>query len=172
MQSQMRRDRTLDHEELRAVWMAADDAATFGAFVQVALLTAQRREKVLTMRWSDIQKSSWRIHSEPREKGNAGHLILPPLALAIINSQPKVFGSSDVFTGRGTGPINGLSKCKARLDADAAIILGRDLPEWRVHDLRRTARTLMSEIRIPRDIAERVLGHAIPGVEGIYDRHD
>ena len=30
----------------------------------------------------------------------------------------------------------------------------------------------MSEIRVQRDIAERVLGHAIAGVEGIYDRHD
>jgi hypothetical protein len=30
----------------------------------------------------------------------------------------------------------------------------------------------MSKVRVQRDIAERVLGHAIPGVEGIYDRHD
>lgn len=171
-QSQMRRDRTLDHKELRAVWRAADNSATFGAFVQVALLTAQRREKVLTMRWTDIHEGIWRIRCEPREKGNAGQLLLPRLALAIIRSQPMVVGSSYVFTGRGAGPINGLSKCKARLDADAAALLGREMPEWRVHDLRRTARTLMSEIRVPRDIAERVLGHAIPGVEGIYDRHD
>jgi integrase len=65
-----------------------------------------------------------------------------------------------------------MSKCKARFDADVAEALGNPLPNWRVHDLRRTARTLMSEIRVQRDIAERVLGHAIAGVEGIYDRHD
>ena len=43
---------------------------------------------------------------------------------------------------------------------------------WVVHDLRRTARSLMSRAGVRPDIAERVLGHAISGVEGIYDRHD
>ena len=30
----------------------------------------------------------------------------------------------------------------------------------------------MSKVQVRRDISERVLGHAIPGVEGIYDRYD
>jgi integrase len=41
---------------------------------------------------------------------------------------------------------------------------------WVIHDLRRTARTLMAEAGVRPDIAERTLGHAIGGVEGIYDR--
>jgi hypothetical protein len=45
------------------------------------------------------------------------------------------------------------------------------MPPWTVHDLRRMARSLMSRAGVQRDHAERVLGHAIPGVEGIYDRH-
>ena len=40
-----------------------------------------------------------------------------------------------------------------------------------VHDLRRTARSLMSRAGISSDHAERVLGHEIKGVEGVYDRH-
>ena len=43
---------------------------------------------------------------------------------------------------------------------------------WVVHDLRRTARTLLSRAGIDTDIAERCLGHAIGGVRGIYDRHE
>jgi integrase len=42
---------------------------------------------------------------------------------------------------------------------------------WVIHDLRRTARSLMARAGIRPDVAERVLGHAIPGVEGVYDRH-
>ena len=42
---------------------------------------------------------------------------------------------------------------------------------WVLHDLRRTARSLMSRAGIRPDISERVLGHVIKGVEGIYDRH-
>jgi integrase len=42
---------------------------------------------------------------------------------------------------------------------------------WVLHDLRRTARSLMSRAGVRPDIAERVMGHAIAGVEGVYDRH-
>jgi integrase len=45
------------------------------------------------------------------------------------------------------------------------------LPHWTLHDLRRTARTLMARAGVRPDISERVLGHVIAGVEGVYDRH-
>ena len=43
---------------------------------------------------------------------------------------------------------------------------------WRLHDLRRTARSLMSRAGVPTDHAERCLGHVIGGVRGVYDRHE
>ena len=46
-----------------------------------------------------------------------------------------------------------------------------DMPRWVLHDLRRTARSLMARAGVRSDIAERVLGHAIQGVEGTYDRY-
>ena len=45
------------------------------------------------------------------------------------------------------------------------------MPRWVLHDLRRTARSLMARAGVRPDIAERVIGHTIRGVEGIYDRH-
>ena len=45
------------------------------------------------------------------------------------------------------------------------------MPHWTLHDLRRTARSLMAKVGVADNIAERVLGHAIGGVEGIYNRH-
>ena len=42
---------------------------------------------------------------------------------------------------------------------------------WRLHDLRRTARTLMSRAGVPSDHAERVLGHALPQIRGVYDKY-
>ena len=44
------------------------------------------------------------------------------------------------------------------------------MPHWTVHDVRRTCKTLMSRAGVRPDISERVLGHVIPGVEGVYDR--
>ena len=45
------------------------------------------------------------------------------------------------------------------------------MPPWRLHDLRRTARSLMSRAGVTADIGERVIGHVIPGPRGVYDRH-
>ena len=77
--------RILDDDEIRALWKACDDAGTFGALVKTLLLTAQRKSKVATMKWTDLKGEEWTIASEPREKTNAGILVLPKMALDIIN---------------------------------------------------------------------------------------
>jgi len=42
---------------------------------------------------------------------------------------------------------------------------------WAPHDLRRTARTLLASLGCPGDTAEVIIGHMLPGVKGVYDRH-
>jgi integrase len=160
-----KRDRILADDELRAVWNAAN--GTFGALIRLLLLTGQRREKVASMRWDDISiDGTWTIPTEDREKGNAGSLLLPSLALDIIKAQPRFESNPYVFAGRGGGHVNGWSKSKNQFDAKL-----EGVEPWALHDLRRTARSLMSRAGIRPDISERVLGHAIKGVEGVYDRH-
>jgi integrase len=160
------RARILNDEELRNVWRAAEGAATYGAMVRVALLTAQRREKIAGMRWEDIgQDHEWTIPTEKREKGNAGSLLLTPVAVAIIRAQPCL--GPYVFAGRRDRPFSGFSKGKRSVDARLP-----PMPQWQFHDLRRTARSLMSRAGVSSEIAERVMGHAVGGVEGIYDRHE
>jgi integrase len=161
-----KRDRILNDDELRALWGACTDAGTFGALLKTLLLTGQRREKVLTLRWDDVSADGvWTIPTAPREKPNAGTLQLPAAVLDIINAQPRVAGNPYVFFGRGSGPFNSFSQRKVELAEKLKIA------PWVVHDLRRTARSLMSRAGVRPDIAERVLGHVRPGVEGIYDRH-
>ncbi len=74
-----------------------------------------------------------------------------------------------MFAGRGVSHFSGYSKAKKALDAKLVDVGHADL--WELHDLRRTARSLISRAGVRPDIAERVLGHAIKGVEGVYDRH-
>ena len=161
------RKRILNDEEIRALFTAAGEAGTFGAILKVLLLTAQRRAKVTAMKWDDIVNGEWQIASEAREKGNAGSLRLPPLILDIIEAQPRIAGNPYVFAaGNGTGPFNSFSQRREEFDQKLP-----GMPPWVLHDLRRTARSLMARAGVRPDIAERVLGHAIPGVEGVYDRH-
>ena len=162
-----KRARILDDDELRTVWAVAEGNGTFGAIVRLLLLTAQRREKVAAMKFADVTIDGvWNIPTEDREKGNGGTLMLPEAALAIIQGQKRIGDNPYVFAGRGAGHFNGFSPCKRAFDEKVG-----NLPRWTLHDLRRTARSLISRAGVRPDIAERVMGHAIKGVEGVYDRH-
>jgi integrase len=161
------RERILNDTEIRRLWRACDQVnATFGALIKIALLTAQRRDKVATMRWDDFADGAWTIRVEDREKGTAGKLKLPEMALEIIEQQPRIAANPYVFPGRGTTALNSFSQRKAELDEKLS-----DMEPWVIHDLRRTARSLLSRAGVRPDISERVMGHAIGGVEGVYDRH-
>jgi integrase len=159
------RERILDDGEMRLVWKAAEATGQFGAIIRLLLLTGQRREKVATMKWADIADGVWAIATADREKGNAGSLALPPQAQAIVKAQPRVGDNPFVFAGRGNGCYD-ISQSKRPFDRKLPA-----MPHWTLHDLRRTARSLLSRADVRPDISERVLGHKIPGVEGIYDRH-
>jgi integrase len=165
---QRSRARILDDDEIRAVWKAAEANGTYGALVRLLLLTAQRHSKALTMKWADISPDGvWEIATAAREKGNAGALVLPPLARAIIDAQPRFADNPYILAGRGATHIANSGKTKAAFDAK----LPANMPPWTIHDLRRTARSLMSRAGVSSEHAERVMGHAIGGVEGVYDRH-
>ena len=99
---------TRHHQLLRA-----HSKLSFGAMVRIALLTAQRREKVATMRWADISSDGeWTIPVEAREKGNARTLRLHDLGLAIIRAVPRLGDNPFVFAGRGKGSFSNFSKGK------------------------------------------------------------
>ena len=162
------RSRILDDAEIRSVWQACDAVnGSFGAFVKLLLLCGQRRGKVATMRWDDLADGVWTVRKEPREKGTPGAIKLPPMAMDIISQRPRLASNPYVFAGRGRAPANAFAVGKRELDAE----LPPDMKPWVLHDLRRTARSLLSRAGVVPHISERVLGHALPGVEGIYDRH-
>jgi integrase len=160
-----KRSRTLSDDELVRVWKAAEEAGVYGAFVQLLLTTAQRREKLATMKWSSLDGDVWTIPTAPREKGNPGVLKLPPLAMKVLGRLPRMAGNPHVFPGRGDGPLGGYS------DRHASFMALCGVSDFTLHDLRRSARSLMARAGVSSEHAERVLGHAIVGVEGVYDRH-
>jgi integrase len=159
-----RRKRILADDEIRAIWRVEGQ---YGDFVRLALLTAQRREKLITLRWDDIKDDVWTIRTELREKGNPGALKLQPIAVAIIKAQPIFVGNPYVFAGRNNGPTTafGAGQYKVQFDELCGVT------GWRIHDLRRTARSLMARAGVQIEIAERVLGHAQGKLIQTYDRH-
>jgi len=177
------RDRILSDHEVAALWRATATLDTFGSLVRMLLLTAQRRSEVAHMRRSEIRDGVWTVPAERYKTNRATAVPLPRLALEIVQAQPIVAGSDLVFTQDGRRPFGNFSVAKRKLDRAMVDELSRRsidshpreqaaaLPQWQLHDLRRTARSLMSRGGVRPDIAERVLGHAISGVAGVDDRH-
>jgi integrase len=161
------RERILNDDELRQIWEAAEQGGQFGSLVQLALLTGQRLDKLIELRWADISSDGvWNVPAEDREKGTGGELVLPEMALSILRRQPRIFGTDLVFPpARGNGRMSA-SQGKKTFEASLP-----PMERWTIHDLRRTARSLMSRAGVTPEHAERVLGHVIGGVAGIYDRH-
>jgi integrase len=155
------RDRVLTDDEMRAVWKATEQG-TFGALIRFLLLTAARRDEARLMTWQEINGSDWVL---PATRNKVKVELVRPLSKAaqkVLDSLPRK--SAYVFAGRD-GAINGHDRSKKRLDLDSGVT------GWRIHDLRRTARSLMSRTGVPSDHAEMCLGHVLTGVRSTYDRH-
>jgi integrase len=162
------RSRTLNDDELRVLWRLSDAMGPFGVFIKILVLTGQRRRKVEELEWRDLNLANgvWTIRRSDGEKGTPARLVLPPLARGLLEGLHPVAGDPRVFATVGW-VIHGKQVLAKRMEAE----LG-EVPHWNLHDLRRTARTLMPRAGVPPYVAERVLGHAIRGVQGVYDRYD
>ena len=138
-------------------------------------MTAQRRDEVAGMRWSEINldKAEWNIPGERTKNGKAHTVHLSNEAISLIAALPrfaKLEGSvSDlVFTTTGRSPVSGFSKAKAQIDKLSTV------SDWRLHDIRRTVVTHMSQLGIAHHVADAILNHksgVISGVAAVYQRN-
>ena len=132
------RDNVLSDEQIKAVWKAAGTMGRpFGSIIRLLMLTAQRRDEVAGMRWSeiDLDKAEWVIPPSRAKNGMESRVPLTESAMAIIKDQFRLEGSDFVFpSGRtpATRHVSGFSKAKRQIDEISGAT------EWRLHDLRRT----------------------------------
>jgi integrase len=160
------RSRILNDNEIRAVWRAANSMqGPFGHYVKFLLLTASRRNEAAHLRWREVVGTDWTL---PAARNKTKVDLARPLsaaALAVLAKVvPRIAGSDFVFSADGRR-LGGMARRKREID-EASGVTG-----WTLHDLRRTARSLMARSGVPSEHAERCLGHVIGGVEGVYDRH-
>jgi integrase len=161
------RKRILDDGELRRVWaIASERKGPFSAMVKFLLLTAARRTEAAAMPWGEVVDSDWIL---PAARNKSKQDLARPLsraALEVLDVQRKLDKKPYAFSADGRYPLSNFDLSKRPFD-EACGVHG-----WTLHDLRRTARSLMSRAGVPSDHAERCLGHVLPGlVRQTYDRH-
>lgn len=177
-----KRKRILADDEIRDLWAALDgpiDPACAAPFVKSMLLCATRRNESSDAHSTEIDGDLWTIPGA-RYKNKLDHVVpLTPTAKALLSEKPADAKKSAWFVFSTTGgekPIRGFSKIKRAIDKDIAEIRKREgrppMTPWTFHDVRRTARSLMSRAKVPADHAERCLGHVMGGVRETYDRYE
>jgi integrase len=161
------RTRVLSDDELRCVWAAASAEGPFPAYIKFLLLTSARRTEAAAMTWAEIDGTDWTL---PAARNKTKVDLVRPLSKAaqeILAERPRIVGCPFVFTSNSRSAFGGgLSRQKRQFDTTCGVT------DWTIHDLRRTARSLMSRAGVSPDHAERCLGHVIGGVRETYDRHE
>ena len=160
-----RRTRVLNDDELRAIWKATETGGTFPALVRFLLLTGARRGEAAGLIWDEIDSAgNWLLPASRHKNKTDLSRPLSKAALAIIEAQPRIGDSPFVFTLDGKQPVS-FGRVKRNFIDRSGV------KNWRMHDLRRTARTLLSRAGVDVDVAERCLGHALPAIRATYDHH-
>jgi integrase len=170
------RDRVLSDDEVRAVWQAAGDEriGLFGQVIRFMILTGARRAEASGLRRTEIESLHdngsnivvWRL---PASRSKNKREVVRPLsaaALGIVEDIPMIGESDFVFTFNGVKPMTmNYGDRKNLIDEIAGVA------SWRLHDLRRVHRSLLSRCRVPFEVAERLLGHSQPLLVRTYDQH-
>jgi integrase len=159
------RDRTLTADELVAFWNTVAKLPELArAYFRVLLLTGARRNEVGRLPWSelDLDNGVWRLPSDRNKSGRPFEIPLPPLVVETLRALPRI--GPLVFSHDGKRPMT-LHQIIERVRRDAGLV------DVRLHDLRRTLRTGLAELGVSFEVAERVLNHAMPGLQAVYNRH-
>jgi len=156
----------LSDDQIRKLWQTASDFGSYGGLVRLALLTALRRGELAQIeRVRDILADRIVVRPEHAKTGAQHEVPLTDLMRQVIagsqvSTSPLVFPSSK--TG---GRIKGWTKLVAKLQQASGV-------DFRLHDLRRTARTLMSRLGVAEDLAELAIGHVRADLVARYNKDD
>ncbi|QII87424.1 tyrosine-type recombinase/integrase [Bordetella hinzii] len=168
------RDRALSPEEIRLFLRAAMQSnirRQFKLALHLLLLTLVRKSELFYAEWKDVDfvHAEWHIPVENSKTRKPHIVFLSTQAVTAFRELHRLAsGSHLVLPGRGS-----LSKPFADNAINSALkvaLQGQDIPAFTIHDLRRTASTLLHESGWSSDVVEKALNHTIGGVRGIYNR--
>ena len=165
------RDRVLTQDEIKAFWVAVEEEpAAIRAWLRLRLLTVQRGGEVVRMRWSevDLQNKWWTIPAETTTNKLAHRVPLNAAAVTLLRELRSSATPEQAWVCPSANPdvpvIHDAKKAIARVRRRMKV-------DFRGHDLRRAAASIMASAGVSRLVIAKVLNHVETGVTAVYDRH-
>ncbi|GAB6909707.1 site-specific integrase [Desulfosarcina cetonica] len=173
------RDRVLTDDEIKALWDALDlgnkDIDLYKPTklaLKLILLTGQRPAEVCGMQWAEIDGETWTIPAERRKTADENRIPLLPMAKAVID-EARAFSADCQHVFRSSyKPEKPMTRHALTRSVDRHWSEMGIEEKFTPHDLRRTLRTRLAELKVDDVVAEKILGHRLQGVLGIYNRYD
>ena len=164
------RERFLAPDELRALYTALASPETpddFRDYILLSLYTGARRNNILSMRWCDINLETqvWTIPADQSKNGAIMRVPLTAPAIEILERRHKQASSMFVFAG--TGKAGHYMEPKR---AWGTLLKRAGIADCRLHDLRRTAGSVMAAQGTSIHIIGKALGHQNPASTQVYAR--
>lgn len=173
------RDRTLDPAEIRRFLQALDASGAEEQnkiALRLLLLTLARKSELRLAQWAhvDLDRAVWEIPAEHMKMKRPHIVYLSQQAVDLFRRLKEIARESPLVLpgAKNRNRPCGQPTLNAVLYAIEHAAL-RKKEEWKrftVHDLRRTASTLLHEAGFRPDIIEKCLAHEIKGVRGVYNR--
>jgi len=172
------RSRVLTDNEIKTLWNCLELERTdidiyrlTKLALKAILLTGQRPGEVAGMAWDQIDGEWWTIPADHRKNNETNCVPILPMLADIIETA-RVYSSDSHYVFRSSYKqdmpvtVRALANAIRRHSVEMGIV-----ERFTPHDLRRTLRTRLAELGISDIVAERILGHKLQGVLGIYNRH-
>lgn len=171
------RDRYLSTNEIRTYYTTLLNSRIYRPRklgLLLSLLTLVRKSELLRAKWEHIDFDS-RIWLIPETKADSatGHsremvVYMSDQVIEIFKELKIIAGNEPfVFVGRKSGTH--ISHNAFNTAQKSALSL-TDIPDFTVHDLRRTASTHLNEQGFHSDAIEACLNHTMRGVRGVYNK--
>jgi integrase len=155
-----------------------DTRRTQADFVVLALLTGARKDALRLRTWGDVDFGAAILRVRPEHKG-VSSVVLGDAAVNYLRRMHDAAGAPPddafIFPGQRAGRRRSVEsappKPLTRPDGPFwnALRERANVPDLRLHDLRRSFRSTAGEIGVPVGAAEKLIGHSLAGIVGVYD---
>ncbi|WP_067222355.1 tyrosine-type recombinase/integrase [Marinomonas gallaica] len=149
------------------------------------LLLGVRKSELTESKWAefDLENALWKLPAERAKFKRAISIALPPISIEMLTELKfRAVGSEYVFPNRRASkmPHMGKDTINRAIDSMFGIAQGKKvqpknqlgaMEHFTVHDLRRTFRTLLSELGVTEEVAEACLNHAPGKLIKTYNRN-